>query len=452
MTSFPSMPHGVAVPAASAAWAVLACMFAASVAAEPAPSAPAALAAHVEKLAAGERPLGADLAGLLDAARAQSPELAAAQDDARAMQERVGAAGALPDPVLRVELENVTNAGNGRSPSLLPWQTGDTKITLMQALPLWGKRDLRRDQAHAEAEEASARAALAWNGLAARIKLAFAQYLEASGNARILDETAQLLQAMTRLADARYAAGPGAQQDAIQARIEEAALRAERIALDGARRQAAARINALLGRAADAPLAEPQPPRPLPAAAQLSAQALLERALSTNPELAAEQARLQAARSGQALAERNRYPDLQVGIAPTQTGWRLTNWSLMVEMSIPLQRDARRAEENEAVARVAAQRARAQALQARLHGELVENLAALDAAQRSQALLAAELLPQSELGWRSALAAYENGKVDFATLLEAQRRIRQGRVSHLQAQVQARLRLAEIERLVGEAL
>jgi len=80
------------------------------------------------------------------------------------------------------------------------------------------------------------------------------------------------------------------------------------------------------------------------------------------------------------------------------------------------------------------------------------NLAALDAAQRSQALLAAELLPQSELGWRSALAAYENGKVDFATLLEAQRNIRQGRVSHLQAQVQARLRLAEIERLVGEAL
>jgi hypothetical protein len=151
------MPHGVAVPAASAAWAVLACMFAASVAAEPAPSAPAALAAHVEKLAAGERPLGADLAGLLDAARAQSPELAAAQDDARAMQERVGAAGALPDPVLRVELENVTNAGNGRSPSLLPWQTGDTKITLMQALPLWGKRDLRRDQAPRPRRRARAR-------------------------------------------------------------------------------------------------------------------------------------------------------------------------------------------------------------------------------------------------------------------------------------------------------
>ena len=54
-------------------------------------------------------------------------------------------------------------------------------------------------------------------------------------------------------------------------------------------------------------------------------------------------------------------------------------------------------------------------------GELGENLAGLDAARRSEALIGGQLLPQSELSFRSALAAYENGKVDFATLLDAQR-------------------------------
>jgi outer membrane protein TolC len=60
------------------------------------------------------------------------------------------------------------------------------------------------------------------------------------------------------------------------------------------------------------------------------------------------------------------------------------------------------------------------------------------------------LMPQADLTWRAALAAYENGKADFATLLDAQRQIRQASQSQLKAQVDAQLQLAEIERLIGE--
>ena len=95
---------------------------------------------------------------------------------------------------------------------------------------------------------------------------------------------------------------------------------------------------------------------------------------------------------------------------------------------------------------------RTQALQAQLMGELGENLAGLDAARRSEALIAGQLLPQSELSFRSALAAYENGKVDFATLLDAQRQIRKAKADRLKAQVDAQMRLADIERIVGEDL
>ncbi|HWR87449.1 MAG TPA: hypothetical protein VN277_03410, partial [Acidiferrobacterales bacterium] len=92
---------------------------------------------------AQEAALGANLQGLLAHARAQSPELRAMQAEADAAAQRVGPAGALPDPVLRVELMNINNYGTDASPSLLPWKVGETKYTLMQSLPLWGKRELK---------------------------------------------------------------------------------------------------------------------------------------------------------------------------------------------------------------------------------------------------------------------------------------------------------------------
>ena len=95
--------------------------------------------------------LGSNLPGLLAHARVQSPELMAMRQEADAALQRVGPAGALPDPVLRVELMNVNNYGNEASPSLLPWKVGETRYTLMQSLPLWGKRELRRDLAAVDA-------------------------------------------------------------------------------------------------------------------------------------------------------------------------------------------------------------------------------------------------------------------------------------------------------------
>ena len=42
--------------------------------------------------------------------------------------------------------------------------------------------------------------------------------------------------------------------------------------------------------------------------------------------------------------------------------------------------------------------------------------------------------------------------MDFATLLEAQQQIRKARLSKIKAQAEAQIRLAEIEKLLGEEL
>ena len=124
----------------------------------------------------------------------------------------------------------------------------------------------------------------------------------------------------------------------------------------------------------------------------------------------------------------------------------------MLEMNIPLQQDSRRSQEREAEAMVDAARSRIEALSRQLLGELAGNLATLAAARRTEALVTAQLLPQSRLTLQSALAGYEVGKVDFATLLDAQRQILKARLDLLKAQIDAQLRVADIERILGADL
>jgi outer membrane protein TolC len=396
--------------------------------------------------------LGSNVHGLLEHARAQNPELASMRLEAEAAAKRVQPAGALPDPVLRVELMNVNNYGNDAGFSLLPNKVGETRYTLMQMLPAWGKRDLRRDVAAADVQQAAARATGVWTELAMRIKTSYARYYLASQNERLTREILDLMGRIEQIAQARYSGGLVAQQDAIRAQIEQTTMRSELIMLEAEKRQTRARLNALLARDATAPLAEPVALRPLPAVGVLDAAALAQRARANNPQLAAEDAKLRGAEKGRDLARRNRYPDVTLGLAPTQMGSRITSWGVMVEVNIPLQQTTRRAQEAEAEAMVGAARSRSQAVANQLVGDLGESLAALDAARSTEALVANQSLPQSELSLRSAIASYENGKLDFTALLEAQRQIRKARMDRLKAQAEAQMRLAEIERIVGEDL
>jgi outer membrane protein TolC len=390
--------------------------------------------------------------GLLEYARAQSPELSAMQREADAAAARVQPAGALPDPVLRVELMNVKEWFDETSPSLLPWRLGATTYTLMQTLPGWGKRDLKRDAAAADATQARARTAATWTELALRIKTTFAEYYWAAGNETLTREVLDLTSRLERIAQARYAGGLAAQQDAIRAQLEQTAMRSELIALDNQKHQLRARMNALLARDGSAALADPQALRPMPALATTDATGLAERARANNPALQAEQARLAAAQKNRDLTYRNRGPDFQVGVSPTLLRSGITSWGLMLEMNLPLQQETRRSQEQEAQAMVSAAQSRAEALSYQLLGELAGQLAAFDAARRTEALVAAQQLPQSDLSLQSALAAYETGKVDFATLLDAQRQIRKAKQDLLKAQVDAQMRLADIERILGEDL
>lgn len=398
-----------------------------------------------------DKSIGRTVESLLVFARETNPEYAAIRSEADAALERVTPAGALADPKFRMELRDITKSGE-QNATLSPSQVGSTRYLLSQDLPWFGKRELKREIAEFEAEGATSRARGTWSDLAARIKAAHAQRYYLSRNEKLTREILELIVRLEKVAQVRYAGGLAAQQDVIRAQVEQISMRSELVTLESESRQVDARLNALLARPAAAELAQPERLPVLPTAARLDYATLEERVRARNPVLFAEESRLKAAEKSRELAYRNRYPDVTVGFGPIQYQNAVKEWEVMVELNIPLQLSTRRAQERESEAMLSAARSRKEATANQALADLAENLAGIEAARRIEMLATTSLLPQAELTFRAALAGYENGKIDFATLLEAQRQIRQARQSQIKAQSEAQIRLAAIERLLGEDL
>lgn len=396
--------------------------------------------------------LGASLDGLLAYARDRHPELQAMRHEADAAAARVTTAGSLPDPMLQVELRDVTNEASGGSFNVLPARVGSTRYQVRQTFPAWGKRDARRDVANAAADEAYRRTAATWAELALRIKTAYARYRQAAESLAQTRGVLDLVERLEAVAQVRYAGGLAPQQDAIRAQLERTATASEIAQLESELGAARVRINGLLVRTPEAPLAEPAGEGVLPPLARLDPGELRSRVLARNPQLAAEEARIRAAERNKDAVWANRYPEFTFGVAPVQVRNRIGEWEVMFEINIPLRQDSRRADEREALSMLAAAQARREALQVEALAALGENLAALDAAHRIESLTRTSLLPQAELTLQAALAGYESGKADFSTVLEAQRQIRQAQLTLARTRAEARMRLAEVERLLGEEL
>lgn len=403
---------------------------------------------------ASEMALGSTVDGLLAYAREYNPDLRASSMDAEAQRERVEPASALPDPRLQIELMDFTNAMTpDKSASILPGDVGTTRFRVIQSLPFPGKRGVRGEAAHAMAGQADALHDTAWLDIKARIKAAYARYFQAAGQIRIQRETLQLIDALERLALQRYSVGLVPQQDVLRAQSESTSIKIDLVESERRRQEAAAKLNALLPRDADVPLAEPLHLAVIPEA--LSLKQIFDRAKESSPELSRERLGVIVAEKNQKLAYLNRYPDFTLSLTnnrPRSPMIGPNTLDFMVEINIPLQQSSRRAQEREADSRLYSAKERVYATEARLNGLLGEAWASLEASRNKMHLLRETLLPQARATLDAAQAGYESGRINFNTLIEAERQILRTRLFLLDAEVDASIRHAELERLAGASL
>lgn len=368
---------------------------------------------QVQPAAATEPVPGRDLASIRTWVLQHNPELQALDFEAQAAEARIQPAGALPDPTASIGFL-------GLDPDA-PWRAAGTdrefSYAVRQRFPLWGKRDLARTAASHDAVAVGLDRITAARRLLADAEAAYIRYWHADQAVAVLERRIALLRQVEEMAGVRYALGRAAQQDAIRAQVEQTSLQRERIARLAAKQEAAAMLNAVLGRRADAPLATPgEAPAIVVRSASLTA--MLDGA-DAHPAVRSRQARVEAAHANVLLQHRDRFPDITLGVGAMQFGNRIESTELMLEVEIPLQQRARRERERESRLLENAALARRDATLHAVEERGASAWTQWTSARERRELIEDTLLPQADATWQSALASYQVGEVDFGTLLEA---------------------------------
>jgi outer membrane protein TolC len=370
---------------------------------------------------------------LLRQAAEHNPEVSRAGAAVEAERRRVPQAGAMPDPVVSLGIQN---------DSFTAIQIGEMETSFVafgasQTFPWPGKRGLRERVASFELRKAEASLARARLDLEAQVRSAYVDLQLAREQLALTAEFEQLWEQARGFARVRYESGQAPQSDLLRAQLELARL-GQRSAIQQAQAaNAAATLNRLAGNPLDARieatarLAGSDPALP----AEVDA---LHEAEDHSPELLA--ARLTAAESGAQteLARKETLPDISVQAAIMTRGKLDPMWQLGV--SIPLQLWAGRkqfkgVEESEQRAIAAGQGTESirQVLALRIRQRLDLLKATLEVNQRYRK----GLLALSEATTQSTLSQYQVGRVSFTAVLDALGSFVNDRASYLQSSADA---------------
>jgi outer membrane protein TolC len=393
--------------------------------------------------------LGADLPGLWQHLEQNSAELNAARLESNAEEERADASGVLPDPSLRIEWLDI-NQANGVT--LNPAQVAGVKYSVLQPIPGWGKREVQKQTAIANANTAKAQQRMVSAELRAKLRLTYAQYYRAFHATQLNEELMVFAASASKLAQSRYERGQGGQQEWVKAQLEESVLKSDSFTLRSELHKTQARLNALLNRSMDAPLSTPQVFPEIPSISLLEESQLQKRMRDSSPQLSRQNAISASAQGEVDMARKNQTPDFIVAIAPVQRGNGISSWDAMLEFTIPLQQGSHNSHRHEADQRLSASLAREQALEQNLNAELSEHKAALTASTEQLQLIRQQSMPLIEMAFKNALTAYQNGRLDYATLWQVRREVQRNKLDELDALTNQQIHIAELERLLGEIL
>lgn len=381
---------------------------------------------------------------------ASHPRVRAARALAEASLARVDQARRPPDPQLQFALMNRDLPGLALNDPL-----GMNQVQLMQMLPIGGKLGLATTAAQGRAAAADLRAAdVAWEQRSGAA-MAFYDLLRAERGLVVMRDSRVLVAQAAQVAAAMYANGEGRQADVLRAEVEVARMDEEVVRMEAMRDAMAARLNALLDRPTRAPVrlaGRPLYPATIPPADSLEALAEASR-----PMLRAGAQEIAAADAAVRLADREIWPDLQLGLAygqrPMGDGSTERMMSFMLGATIPIwagSRQTRMKQEMEAMRLMAA--ADLDAMRADTRGRIASARADADRARRLAALYRTAILPQAEAAAASALAGYRAGRGEFMALLDAQMTLNRFRLELVQLDADEGKALAELEMLTGTPL
>src|SRR5450755_3179831 len=277
-------------------------------------------------------PSDATLTRLIAESLAARPELAKAEAVVHAEQERISQAGAWPDPMLQIGIQNdgFTSIEVGRM------ETSFVSFMASQTFPWPGKTGLRKDVATLGATQGQQLLMRARLSTEAEVRRVYLDLLVVRDKVELLEELAAIWEKSFGVARVRYEAGNGAQSDVLRAQLEQIRIKQRRIGLEAEERSRFQALNRLRNHPLGEPIAISTRLRDLPPVAQFADRFSPEQALARSPELA--EARLGIARAERSvtLAEKSYYPDLVVGTGVMVRGMLPPMWLVTMGGALPV--------------------------------------------------------------------------------------------------------------------
>ena len=401
---------------------------------------------------------GADAQALLDLSQAvtealeKNPEIQTLRERLGVVSARAKQAPYLEDPQIAFQLGGVPLS----NPTSFN-QADANSIGIRQMVPFFGKLGLKEKIAQQEAKVVEQELRAKEREIISMVKMAYADLFMAQRAIEILREQLEIMRTIIGATEARYRVGRVTQQDVFKAQLEQSELMNQLIVAEEESNAAVVKLNIVMYRPPRTPVQVPAD-LTLPEVASTPS-GLDELALANRPELQGAEREIERAERMYELADKNRkFPDFMLGWdymrMPTEMKQK-DRYAAMVNITIPFSPwtiGRRNYEVEETLAEIRAARSNRAAMRNMTLKQVGESQAKVQAAKRSVQLYREGLLSQAELSFRSALAAYQTGRVEFVNLLEAERALREARMGYYKATASFLQNLADLERAVGREL
>jgi outer membrane protein TolC len=342
----------------------------------------------------------------------KNPEAQSALHTVKAMQRRVPQVESLPDP-----MASVGWAGNPAPFSIMQGDNSSYRgLTVSEQFPYPGKLKLRGQIASKEADAAQTDYDAIRRKVTAESKIAYYEYFYYDRAIQTTNRNKELLEKLSKIAEARYRVGKAMQQDVLRSQIEISMLLEKLTMLEQQRATAQARINMLLVRSPESPL--PPAADVEPATLTRSLDELYGLAATNDTAMLRDDKMVERGHLGVALAQREYRPDFGVSYMYQQRSALPDMNGVTVSVNIPI---FYRSKQRQGVVEasedlISAQKMRENRLN-EVRFELKQDYLAAKASERLLTLYSKGVVPQSSLALESSMASYEVGNVDFLSLI-----------------------------------
>ncbi len=387
------------------------------------------------------------LDSLIQEAQKHNPAIKAAERRWRAALQRPVQVSTLPDPMF-----SYVRFGSSVETRVGPQEN---IFTLSQKIPFPGKLGLKGKMANQDALAAQQNYEAVKRDVIFKVKTAYYDLYWIDQSIAILEKYLLLLEDFTRVAEQKYATGQGIQANVLKSQVEISSTMERKLGFEKMRQGVVARINALLNRPEDSPLGKATTIDTT--RLKLDEASLIQLATREREELQAVQAMIGKSAFMKSLAKRHYFPDfnLQIKYVDVARGVSIAPdagknaWSVMFGLNLPIWLNKRSAAVNEADELLTANKLAYENLLNQVKAEIKDYYYRLQITEQTLELYEQGLLTQAQSSLESALASYRTGKLEFLSLLDAERVLLNLNLGYVKEQANYRKQLAALERAVG---